>query len=55
MLRENCERIKNDLEQKIVLLEGPRQCEKTTLSKQIYPNSAYVNYPLIHGRVVHSI
>ena len=44
MLRENLDRIKTDLELKIVLLEGPRQCGKTTLSKQIYSKFTYFNY-----------
>lgn len=33
-----------DLPEKIVLLTGPRQCGKTTLSKQLYPDYDYLNY-----------
>ncbi|MBM4223080.1 MAG: ATP-binding protein [Gammaproteobacteria bacterium] len=37
-------RIKSDLDRKIVLLEGPRQCGKTTLSKSLYKDYTYFNY-----------
>jgi predicted AAA+ superfamily ATPase len=33
-----------DLNSKIVLLSGPRQVGKTTLSKQLYPNYEYLNF-----------
>ena len=34
----------NDLNEKIVLLSGPRQCGKTTLSKALFKNFDYLNY-----------
>src|SRR3989338_6320353 len=38
------DKIKADLEQKMVFLSGPRQVGKTTLSKSLYPaNSEYFN------------
>ncbi|MCP4578667.1 MAG: ATP-binding protein [Deltaproteobacteria bacterium] len=36
--------IRSDLEQKIVLLSGPRQVGKTTLSKQLTTSHAYLNF-----------
>ena len=33
-----------DLNEKIVLLSGPRQCGKTTLSKALFKNFDYLNY-----------
>ncbi|MCK4827419.1 AAA family ATPase [bacterium] len=36
--------IKNDLQEKIVLLSGPRQVGKTTLSRQLIPSHSYLNY-----------
>ena len=36
--------IKKDLEEKIVILSGPRQVGKTTLSRQLYPSYVYLNY-----------
>jgi predicted AAA+ superfamily ATPase len=36
--------IKTDLKSKIVLLSGPRQVGKTTLSKQLGLSFAYMNY-----------
>ncbi len=36
--------IKKDLKEKIVLLSGPRQVGKTTLSKQLTSSIAYLNY-----------
>lgn len=36
--------ILKDLPEKIILVSGPRQCGKTTLSKQLYPNFDYYNY-----------
>jgi predicted AAA+ superfamily ATPase len=36
--------IKKDLKEKIVILSGPRQVGKTTLSRQLYPSHAYLNY-----------
>jgi uncharacterized protein len=42
--------IKTDLEQKIVLLSGPRQCGKTTLSKMITNSYDYFNYDSVEHR-----
>jgi hypothetical protein len=36
--------IKNDLENKIILLTGPRQAGKTTLSKMLKSSYYYLNY-----------
>lgn len=41
--------IENDLPSKIVLFTGPRQCGKTTLSKQLYD---YFNYDSTADRLV---
>jgi len=38
------ESIKKDLQEKIVILSGPRQVGKTTLSRQLVPSYAYFNY-----------
>ncbi|OGW05939.1 MAG: hypothetical protein A3I04_02610 [Nitrospinae bacterium RIFCSPLOWO2_02_FULL_39_110] len=44
MKRDIEDKIKMDLEQKMVLLSGPRQVGKTTLSRALYPdNSEYFN------------
>lgn len=44
MKRDIEDKIKTDLEQKMVLLSGPRQVGKTTLSRALYPdNSEYFN------------
>lgn len=40
-----------DLPSKIVLLTGPRQCGKTTLSKQLYPDFDYFNYDASEDRI----
>jgi uncharacterized protein len=42
--------ILKDLQKKIVLLSGPRQVGKTTLSKQLTPSYAYLNYDGIFDR-----
>jgi predicted AAA+ superfamily ATPase len=36
--------IKKDLEEKIVVLSGPRQVGKTTLSRQLYASHVYLNF-----------
>lgn len=44
-----------DLEKKIVLISGPRQCGKTTFARTLaksYKSSLYVNYDSEHGRKV---
>src|SRR3990167_8944264 len=43
--------IENDLPSKIVLLTGPRQCGKTTLSKQLYDSYDYFNYDATASRL----
>ncbi len=43
--------IKEALSDKIVLLTGPRQTGKTTLSKQLYPIYDYLNYDAVEDRV----
>ncbi len=44
--------IKKDLEEKIVLLSGPRQSGKTTLSKMISEDFEYFNYDLAEDRLM---
>ena len=45
--------IKTDLEKKVVLLSGPRQVGKTTLSKDLYPDYQYLNYDLVeHTKIM---
>lgn len=43
--------IKKDLNRKIVLLTGPRQSGKTTLSKMLFKKAEYYNYDLSEHRV----
>jgi predicted AAA+ superfamily ATPase len=43
--------IRKDLERKIVLLSGPRQCGKTTLARSLFPDSAYFNYDVAEDRL----
>lgn len=40
-----------DLPEKIVMISGPRQCGKTTLSKQLYPEFDYFNYDAVDDRI----
>lgn len=42
--------VKEDLDSKIVLISGPRQCGKTTLSKKIYESYDYLNYDKAEDR-----
>ncbi len=44
--------IEDDLEEKIVLLSGPRQVGKTTLSKQLVYKEVYLNYDASRDRDV---
>lgn len=44
--------IKKDLEKKIVLLSGPRQVGKTTLSKNLFSNADYLNWDNIEDRAL---
>ena len=47
--------IRKDLKQKIVLLSGPRQVGKTTLSLQLTPSHAYLNYDATSDRrIIHA-
>ncbi len=47
------DRIKTDLDQKMVLLSGPRQVGKTTLAKALYPgNSEYFNMDSVEHRLL---
>ena len=41
-----------DLETKIVLLSGPRQCGKTTLAKMIHSDHQYLNHDLAEHRLL---
>lgn len=43
--------ILKDLPEKIILLSGPRQCGKTTLSKQLYASFDYFNYDVAADRL----
>jgi len=42
--------IQQDLDQKIILLTGPRQTGKTTLSKMLKPDFDYFNYDHVDDR-----
>ena len=42
----------DDIRQKIVLLTGPRQCGKTTLSLMLEPDHQYLNYDLAEHRLL---
>ncbi len=44
--------IEKDLPSKIVLLTGPRQCGKTTLSKQLTTSFDYLNYDSAESRLI---
>lgn len=47
--------IRKDLEEKIVLLSGPRQVGKTTLSKQLTTSYVYLNYDASSDRkIIHA-
>jgi uncharacterized protein len=47
--------IRKDLEEKIVLLSGPRQVGKTTLSKQLTSHRVYLNFDASSDRrIIHS-
>jgi hypothetical protein len=51
MKRALLEKIKNDLGKKIILLSGPRQSGKTTLSLSISSDVEYLNYDIPEHRV----
>lgn len=44
--------IATDLQEKVVLVSGPRQCGKTTLSRMIQPNHQYLNHDLAEHRLL---
>ena len=44
--------ILRDLNNKIVLLSGPRQCGKTTLSKDLFKSFDYLNYDSVSDREI---
>ncbi len=44
--------LRQDFGQKILLLTGPRQCGKTTLSKMLHPDFQYLNYDLAEHRLL---
>ena len=44
--------IKTDLQSKLVLLSGPRQTGKTTLSKQLFPSYDYLNFDAVADRTI---
>lgn len=44
--------IKKDLDQKIILLSGPRQVGKTTLAQSLSKNHAYLNYDVAEHRLL---
>jgi predicted AAA+ superfamily ATPase len=44
--------LSRDFGQKILLLTGPRQCGKTTLSRMLHPDYQYLNYDLAEHRLL---
>lgn len=44
--------LSEDMGDKILLLTGPRQCGKTTLSKMLNPDYQYINYDLAEHRLL---
>ena len=44
--------LSEDMGEKILLLTGPRQCGKTTLSKMLNPDFQYINYDLAEHRLL---
>ena len=51
MRRGSEDAIKNDLEARVVLLSGPRQVGKTTLSKSLFARCEYFNHDLAEHRI----
>lgn len=52
MKRYLAEPLLQELHNKILLLTGPRQCGKTTLSRMLLPEYQYINYDLAEHRVL---
>jgi sugar lactone lactonase YvrE len=50
--RQNKEEIKQDILEKVVLITGPHQTGKTTLSKSLVANYEYINYDEIFHRKI---
>ena len=50
MHREGEERMRRDLDEKLVFLSGPRQCGKTTFAKSLYSRIDYFNYDVLGDR-----
>ncbi|MGZ3746602.1 MAG: ATP-binding protein [Pseudobdellovibrionaceae bacterium] len=46
------DQIEKDLEKKIVLVAGPRQCGKTTMAQAIGRNAEYLNYDNLDDRAI---
>ena len=49
------DRVRHDLQKKMVILTGPRQVGKTTLSKQLlaeFPGGQYLNFDVAPDREV---
>ena len=44
--------LSEELGEKILLLTGPRQCGKTTLSRMLRPDFQYINYDLAEHRLL---
>ncbi len=42
--------VQHDSDDKVILISGPRQCGKTTLSKALFKNYVYLNYDLAADR-----
>lgn len=41
-----------DIDRKIILLSGPRQSGKTTLSRMLHPDHQYINHDLAEHRLM---
>lgn len=52
MQRDLIKPISTDLDQKIILITGPRQSGKTTLSRMLSSDYAYFNYDLVEHRLL---
>ena len=53
MERQILTKIRQDLKKKIVLVSGPRQCGKTTLSKMLSLSYEYLNFDNIGHRKIY--